>query len=247
LLLTDELGVEDKVAEYWQRPVSHGQRTTRYVGRHLLNQVEGGVVLVMDEVESIFDTPFRSDFFSMLRSWHNSRAMQPLWKRLDLALVTSTEPYQLIADLNQSPFNVGQVIDLNDFDLAQVVELNRRHGEPLGMAAVAQLMQLVNGQPYLVRRALYEVTSGRLTVEQLFGAATADRGPFGDHLRYHLFRMYDKPELVAALLRVIRQPCSLDEAIFFRLRGAGLVRRERQLVMPRCELYGAYFQEHLQG
>jgi AAA-like domain len=79
----------------------------------------------------------------------------------------------------------------------------------------------------------------------LFAQATAERGPFGDHLRYHLFRMYDKAELVQGLLQVMRRPMALDEAIFFRLRGAGLVRRQGQQVIPRCQLYGAYFQEHL--
>lgn len=79
----------------------------------------------MDEVEVVFDTKFRSDFFGMLRSWHNNWAATPIWKPLDLVLVTSTEPYQLIEDLNQSPFNVGQVIELVDFDGDQVTDLNR--------------------------------------------------------------------------------------------------------------------------
>lgn len=65
-------------------------------------------------------TEERSDFFGMLRNWHNNRAATPIWKQLDLVLVTSTEPYQLIEDLNQSPFNVGQVIELVDFDGDQV-------------------------------------------------------------------------------------------------------------------------------
>jgi hypothetical protein len=67
----------------------------------------------------------------MLRSWHNRRAQGGDWTRLNLALVTSTEPYQFIADLNQSPFNVGMVIELSDFSPDQVTELNGRHGEPL--------------------------------------------------------------------------------------------------------------------
>jgi hypothetical protein len=56
----------------------------------------------MDEVERMFASPFRSDFFSMLRSWHNNRARGGDWTRFNMALVTSTEPYQFIADLNQS-------------------------------------------------------------------------------------------------------------------------------------------------
>ena len=31
-------------------------------------------------MERLFDTDFRSDFFGMLRSWHNQRATTPIWK-----------------------------------------------------------------------------------------------------------------------------------------------------------------------
>ena len=82
-----------------------------------------------------FDPGFRSDFFGMLRSWHNKRAMSKLWRRFSQVLVISTEPYELIEDLNQSPFNVGQTLRLQDFTLAQVAELNGRHGSPFGVGS----------------------------------------------------------------------------------------------------------------
>jgi hypothetical protein len=47
------------------------------------------------------------------------------------------------------------------------------------------------------------------------------------------------------MLQVIRQQTCPDERIFFRLRGAGLVQREGKKVVPRCQLYARYFQEHL--
>jgi len=59
--------------------------------------------------------------------------------------------------------------------------------------------------------------------------------------------MNDKKDLIQGLLQVIRNQSCPDERIFFRLRGAGLVRRERQTVLPRCQLYAEYFQEHLRG
>ena len=246
--LTDELELEDQVEDYWKRRLSNTQLCTRYVSRYLLKTLDQPLLLAMDEVECTFDTAFRSDVFGMLRVWHNNRATKPIWKNLDLALVTSTEPYQLIENLNQSPFNVGRIIELNDFALEHVEDLNQRHGEPLTAQALQALMDLVNGHPYLVRKALYLVASGRMTVTELFAEAAQDRGPFGDHLRYHLFRMYDKPELVQGLLQVIHTNTCPDERIFFRLRGAGLVRRRSnvQAIAPRCRLYGEYFRRHLE-
>lgn len=243
--LSAELDLEDRSAEYWNMPLGNSQRCTRYVGRAVLRELAAPLVLAMDEVETIFDTDFRSDFFGMLRSWHNSRATSPIWKQLDLTLVTSTEPYQLIDNLNQSPFNVGQVIDLVDFSPEQIAALNRAHGAPLDAEQERLLMALLAGHPYLTRRALYLVASRQITAADLFMRAASDHGPFGDHLRYHLFRLHDDRALVQGLHQVIRSNTCADERIFFRLRGAGLVRRVGQAVLPRCRLYAHYFQEHL--
>src|SRR5262249_29782517 len=87
--LTRKLKLADRVAEYWSMDLGNSQSCTLYVGDYLLQELDGPLVLAMDEVESLFDTDFRSDFFGMLRSWHNNRAVDPVWKQLDLALVTS--------------------------------------------------------------------------------------------------------------------------------------------------------------
>ena len=245
--LTDELEMDSRVDEYWKMPLSNSLRCTRYLQRYLLKEISGPLVLAMDEVESIFDTPFRTDFFSMLRSWHNSRQPGTVWKKLDLVLVTSTEPYQLISDLNQSPFNVGEVVELGDFTSEQVHQLNGLHGTPLSPPDERRLYDLLGGHPYLVRRALYLIASGRMAAAELFANATTDRGPFGDHLRYHLFRLNNQTKLVQALRQVLRNQTLADEELFFGLRGAGLVRREGKTVLPRCQLYAQYFQEHLNG
>ncbi|MEA5463664.1 AAA-like domain-containing protein [Leptothoe sp. PORK10 BA2] len=243
--LTDELDMDDEVEAYWKKNLGNPQRCTRYVGKHILQNLEQPLVLAMDEVERIFDTPFRNDFFSMLRSWHNQRATKKIWKQLDLTFVTSTEPYQLIADLNQSPFNVGENLRLQDFDAQQVHRLNALHGSPLSAVEEQRLMKLVNGHPYLVRKALYLVASGRMAAQDMFAQAREEHGPFGDHLKYHLFRMYGNKELVRGFLKILKDQVCEDEVLYFRLHGAGLVCREGQSVFPRCQLYADYFREHL--
>jgi hypothetical protein len=243
--ITDELELENRVAEYWESPLGNSLRCSRYMSRQLLKTLVSPVVLVMDEVETVLDTDFRSDFFGMLRTWHNNRAHMSIWKKLDLVLVTSTEPYQLISNVNHSPFNVGETINLVDFDGNQVADLNHRHGSPLDLVQLQQLMDLLMGHPYLVRRALYLVANQQMTGKELFAQARLDRGPFGDHLRYHLFRLNNRPDLVQGFLEVIRQQRCANEETFFRLESAGLVKREGRMVLPRCPLYAAYFQEHL--
>ncbi len=247
-LLSYEFNIEDRTEEFWNIPLGQVQKTSNYVQRHLLKQIPSGqILLAMDEVERMFASPFRSDFFSMLRSWHNNRARGGDWTRFNIALVTSTEPYQLIANLNQSPFNVGTVVELADFSDEQTAELNRRHGGPLNPAQLARLADLLDGHPYLTRRALYLIASQRIAFEALMEKATEDDGPFGDHLRNHLFRMSDHPEMRAGLAQIIRFHRCADEHVFFQLRGAGLVKRIDNRVEPRISLYGDYFGKRING
>ena len=247
--MVEQLGLPDKVAEHWQGSSGNVRCCTNYMQTQILQAVGEPLVLAMDEVDRMFDADYRSDFFSMLRNWHNNRAlpMYRIWKQFDLALVTATEPYHLIANLNQSPFNVGEVLLLSDFSAAQVTDLNRRHGNVLTAEEAQALMALLNGHPYLVRRALYLIARRQLSVAALFAQADADNGPFGDHLRYHLFRIYDNQELAQGLLQVIRSGLCPDERIVRLLSAAGLVRRENERVMPRCQLYADYFGRHLHG
>jgi len=243
-LISYRMKLRNRVVDYWSLPLDDIMRCTLYMEEYILEESGSPLVLAMDEVDTIFDTDFRSDFFGMLRSWHNSRADIPAWKRLDLALVTSTEPYQFIDEVTQSPFNVGETIEPEDFTEEQVSDLVRRHG--LHQNLNQQLMALLSGHPYLVRRALYLLGSQRISSDDLFSNSTADRGPFGDHLRYHLFRLHDQPELTKGLLQIIRGNTCDDERVSFRLQSAGLVRRKsRKLVVPRCQLYAKYFREHL--
>jgi hypothetical protein len=86
-----------------------------------------------------------------------------------------------------------------------------------------------------------------MNLDNLLDQAASDYGPFGDHLRYHLFRIVDNQELVRGLLQVIRAHSCSDEKIARLLIAAGLVRRQEDRVIPRCRLYGDYFGEHLHG
>lgn len=245
--MTVNLRLPSLVEEYWDRYKLLGNplRCTYYVQDYLLAEIDQSIFLAMDEVDKLIAAPFRDEFFSMLRSWHNERAHEPVWKLLDLVMVTCTEPYQLIQDLNQSPFNVGTSLTLKDFSTSEVAEMNRRHNSVLTTADLRTLVDWVSGHPYLTRKALYEVASGNYTVAALFDVITLDQGPLGGHLRYHLFRMQDKSPLVRGMLQVIRNQTCSEEQVLRRLDRAGLVRRVGHQVQPRCRLYAEYFKEHL--
>jgi hypothetical protein len=244
--ICDELGLGwDTLERAWCGSRSAPRKLTRFVGKDVLPAFDGQVVLAMDEADCLLKTEFYKDFFGLLRSWHNRRASRPIWGKLNIVLVISTEPYLLIDDVNQSPFNVGLRLYLEDFDATQVRDLNQRHGSPVSGNSFPQLMTLLSGHPYLTRKALYTMVTERWTWERLIQVAATDQGPFGDHLRRQYWLLRDAPDLRQALKDIMRHERCEDEMAFFRLLRAGLVKGSGDVCRWRCSLYKAYFEGKL--
>jgi hypothetical protein len=197
----------------------------------------------------LFTCDIGSEVFGLFRSWHNDRALDPSgpWGRLTLAIAYATEAHLFITDLNQSPFNVGTRLVLEDFSLEQVADLNGRYGCPLRNSdEVRRYYRDVGGHPYLVRRGLHEMVTRGIDIIQFESQADRDEGIFGDHLRRILVSLAKDDELTKVVQAVIRgQPCPNLES-FYRLRSAGLMSgTSPHDVHPRCQLYTAYLNRHL--
>ncbi len=216
--------------------------------RALIDDSEVPLVWFMDEADKMFGAPFASDFFGLVRSWHNSRATEPdgPWSRFTVVMGYATEAHLFIQDLNQSPFNVGRQLPLDDFTPLEVEEMNRRYGAPLKSAEIPELMRLIGGQPFLVRRALDVVARGTMDFPGLLANADRDDGPFGDHLKRILVSVSQLPEVVAALRASLRSPDLKDAAGYPRLLSAGVVRqRSGGQTELRCEAYRRYLSAHI--
>jgi len=231
---------------YWQRSRGPKDKIIDFLETEVLQQAETPVVLMFDEVDRVFNRNYRADFFSLIRFWHNNRSFDPVWEKLNLVLAYSTEAFMFIQDINQSPFNVGDDYELLDFDRLQLVALNQRHNNPIGVTEMEKFVDLFGGHPYLVRKALYDLVAGQHTVDELIKSACNDDGLFSDHLHRYLWRFHESPGLCDAMKSVIgTHSCPTDE-FFYVLRSAGLVRgTDRHNVLPRCGLYDQYFGRHL--
>lgn len=221
------------------------EKLTCLLEEYILPKSDRPIVLSIDETDRLLQTTFCDDFFSMVRSWHNSAALGEPWEKLNLVLVISTEPYLLIPDINLSPFNVGLKLDLEDFNESQMHDLNWRHSSPIQEDDFPAVMKLLNGHPYLSRKALYTLVTEKLSWAELTHVAAAEEGPFGDHLRHQQWLLRDEAELRAALKEVIDHNQCQDEDTLFRLLRAGLVRREGDSCICRCDLYRIYFEDKL--
>jgi hypothetical protein len=227
--------------------ISSSGQMTRFVRDEILGKVPGNVVLAFDEMERVLGQPYQSDFFAMLRHWHERRCdpSHPEWAPLELGLVISTEPYLLIRDVERSPFNVSEAIVLPPFNAAECRELNRRYGHPLKDEEAERLRrELLNGHPFLTRLAYYRMARpGAPTLDELIRDAVRLDGPFGDHLRalQMKLRANTEQDLLQALKQVIRHGTAPNDDALARLLGVGLIRLDDDRFVPANMLYARFF------
>ncbi len=246
-IIARELDLDDKLADYWKPFLGSKDRCTEYFQRYLLRESTTPLTLGLDEVDQIFQHPeIATDFFGLLRAWHEKGKNQALWQRLRLVIVHSKEVY-IPLNINQSPFNVGVPIELPELNQSQVRDLVRRHSLNWSEKQLEQLMAMMGGHPYLVRVALYQIARGKITLEKLLQVAPTEEGPYYDHLRRHLLNLEENASLVAAIKQVVEanHPVEIKAAEAFKLRSMGLVKFQGNAVTPLCEMYRQYFRERL--
>lgn len=244
--ISDELQLDESLLEQaWQGKRNPGMKLQRFLEKQVLPSLDKPLVLAIDEADRLRGTDFYTNFFGLLRSWHNRQADNRQWEKFNLVLVISTEPYLLIANAEESPFNVGLHLSLSDFTLDQVRDLNVRHGSPVSDNNLASLMALLQGQPYLTRRALYALSVERMSWAQFLRDAPTDQGLFSDHLRDQYERVDASPELQQALKEILHARRCANESASFRLLKAGLITGVTDHYTCRCGLYEMYFKDKL--
>lgn len=246
--LANQLNLERFPEDVWRPKSGPNQNFESYLRREVLANMRGGLIWALDEVDRLFVCPFGSEVFGLFRSWHNARALDPEspWHALSMVICYATEAHLFITDLNQSPFNVGTRVRLQDFDRTEVSRLNELYGNPLRADDLEGLLNLLGGQPYLIRRALHEMVERRQTFDVLAQIAPTEEGPFADHLKRFLV-LLSRNEAALEFLRALlaNRPAS-NAKLFYRLRAAGLLKGETPASATfRCDLYARYLRAHL--
>ena len=240
-----QLQLKPNLDEYWDEDLGSKISCTSYIENYLLGSIATPLVLALDEVNQIFEHPqVAKDFLPLLRSWYEEAKTLPIWQKLRLIVVHSTEIYVPL-QLNQSPFNVGLPVQLNTFSKKEVQQLAQRYGldwEQEGEEA-RQLMDMVGGHPALVQIALYHLGRGNLTLAQLLKTAPTSTGIYSHHLQRHLIVLKEQPDLATALNTVMSaiEPVQLESILAYKLISLGLIKQSESRAIPSCELYRQYF------
>ncbi|NEP90395.1 MAG: molecular chaperone Tir [Okeania sp. SIO2C2] len=245
--VASELNLPTNLDNYWNEIFGSKVSCKSYFERHILKSIDTPIVLVLDEVDNIFQYPdITIDFFSLLRAWHEDAKNRDLWKNMRLVVVHSTESYVPI-DINQSPFNVGLPIDLPELNAAQIKNLASYYQLQLNISEIEKLMAIVGGNPYLIKLALYEIYQHNISIDDLLKTAATDVGCYADHLQRHWWHLQQSPELAQAAKTVMNsnQPVQLETMEGLKLHSIGLVNFQENQATPRYDLYHLYFRNRL--
>lgn len=220
---------------------------TKFIERLLLETADESLVFGFDEMDRILGRDYQSDFFSMLRFWHNQRAdSSAAWQKVGLALVISTEPYLFIKDVLRSPFNVGLNIELRLFNEAECQRLNRLYHAGLHINELKELMTLLNGHPHLTHLAYYALTGpNAIDFATLIQSAPSKNGPFGTHLRALEYKLLDDGDypVLAAMKQLVRRGTVSNRDDFYRLYSAGLAHEDGSRLVASNDLYARFFRD----
>jgi hypothetical protein len=184
-----------------------------------------------------------------LRSWYEEAKRLPIWQKLRLIVVHSTEIY-IPLRIHQSPFNVGLPVQLEGFSLDRVQQLAKRYGLDWTESQEAeQLMSLVGGHPALLQIAFYHLSRQDLTLAQLLETAPTTSGIYYHHLQRYWLTLQEQPELAQAFYSVINttNPVQLEPIVAHKLSSMGLIESSDNEVTLSCELYRRYFQENFRA
>ncbi|KYC42522.1 hypothetical protein WA1_21420 [Scytonema hofmannii PCC 7110] len=242
--ISRQLHIEPRLDDYWDEDIGSKVSCSLYLRNYVLEQIDSPVVLALDEVNQIFEHPqVAKEFLPLLRSWYEEAKRRPIWQKLRLIVVHSTEVYVPL-QLHQSPFNVGLPIQLQSFSFEQVKQLALRYGLGWKDGLEAKLlMDMVGGHPALVHLAFYHLSQQEITLTQLLQNSSTPKGIYYHHLQRHWATLEAQPELASALYTVINttEPVQLESVIAYKLSSMGLIKLDNHQATPSCQLYREYF------
>ncbi len=245
------LGLPHRLDDFWHPMFGSSYSCNEYFEQYILTHENSPVLLVLDEVNQVFNYPkIAHDFFGLLRAWYersrHSTQGSKIWQKLRLTIVYSTDVF-LPLNIHQSPFNVGLLINLTPFTLEQVQELAVRYGlNPSGNCS-QELISLLGGNPYLTQLALFHLSQKNVTWAELSATVITPDSIFESHLRQQLAYLEQNPELKAAMQAIVTEPkgITLHPIQASKLQSLGLIRFQNQMAQISCELYQLYFSQVL--
>ena len=152
-----------KLKTWWQERVdiSPVQRLSQFIEEVLLVEVgqqdpamPQKIVIFIDEIDSVLGLNFPvNDFFALIRSCYNQRSLNQEYQRLTFAFFGVAAPSDLMTDIQTTPFNIGQAIQLEGFREHEAQPLLQGLSEISNPQTVLkEVLAWTSGQPFLTQK-----------------------------------------------------------------------------------------------
>ena len=138
--------------------VSPVQRLSQFIEEVLLQQDDNSsknIVIFIDEIDSVLGLNFPvNDFFALIRSCYNQRSLNSQYQRLTFAFFGVATPSDLMNDIQTTPFNIGQAIQLEGFKKHEAQPLLQGLSEKVSnpQTVLKEVLAWTNGQPFLTQK-----------------------------------------------------------------------------------------------
>lgn len=233
-----------QLPDYWDKKGSGNNKATGYFSGYLLPKIENQLILVLEEMDRVFEYPLISqDFCQLLRGFHEKSQRDELFYKMSLVIVHSTDKYATL-DIEMSPlYNVGTTVVIEEFTREQVEDLAKKYQLSLTFEEIEQIMILLEGHPLLVNHTFQKMAKESFKFEEILGIAATQQGIYHEHLLRLWNILKSKPHLTKAFVNIINSSTTilLDPEVAFQLERLGLIRIRGNLSEPRCQLYRQYF------
>jgi hypothetical protein len=243
----DSLEIEQRPEDAWKGFLGANTNCTKYVEKFFLNGADSPLVIAIDNFDYVFQYPnIEADFCGLLRGWFEKANNSKVWGKLRQIIVYSSES-STVLNINQSPFNVGLPIELDELDISEVLALALVYKLPWTIAEVEMLTDAIGGHPELVQKAIDRISHQSISLEALLRTAPTEEGIYKDHLVKRLQKLEENPDLVAAMKLVVNSdlPVNLRVRDALKLDSLGLIKRHGNDIVSRCNLYRLYFKDRL--
>lgn len=227
---------------WWQDKsfLSNRQRLVEFYAEVVLQNIQGKVVVFVDEVQQIAELPFTEHLLASIRVAHNARSTEPEFARLTFVLIGECDAFELAKDPQSSPFAISQEIRLGDFSRQDLDVFATELNLPAADAgqALDRVFYWTSGQPYLSQklcrciareRLSGDIMEGidRLAIHQLAGRAALNSEPHLSHIHREALRDKKQYEALLTVYGRIRKGIKVefdpDLGLHRRLLAIGLV------------------------
>ena len=261
LAIARKLKLQFDAEGFWREDATTGtdtQQFIRFFREVVATEIDGPVLIFLDEIDSTLKLPFTDDLFTALRSMYNERAMVPVYQRIGFCLVGVATPDELIKDRRTTPYNVGETLSLGDFnetrdDLTPLINVLSEDSQ-LGSALLHRVLYWTGGHPWLTTRLCKDLRADSVAtadgIDRFVKERYATLESLGENVHVQQILRFVRERLTDGLAsldlyeRILKGDKKNDQVSLAHaeLKLSGLVKRDANgILVPRNRIYERLF------